>query len=94
MNKDETPYRVELMNKYSLETKFRLEHECSSLFYSSIDFERSKPEDVVKAFDILYQVFCSKFLYLDVKEEMRDEDKEDGRLGLLEEIKRWRKEDR
>jgi len=63
------------------------------VFYSSINFETTKPIDAVKAFDFLYQIFCSKFLYLDVKEEIRDEAKEDGRLGLLEEVKKWRKED-
>jgi hypothetical protein len=79
------------MDQFDQETKHRLEHECSSLFYSSIDFVNSTPENAILAYDMLYQIYCTKFLQLNPEEEIRDDFEEDGRLGLIAKTKEWKK---
>lgn len=88
----EVPYRVELMRMYDQETRTRLEHECSTLFYSGIDFQQTETENAIAAFDMLYQIYCTKFLQLDVKEEKRDELSNDGRNGLVKTAAQWKEE--
>ena len=49
------------MNQYDEKMKQKIENMCSSMFLESIDFELTSPDNAIKAYDMLYNIYCKKF---------------------------------
>jgi len=66
---DSVPYRYYLMQQYDATKLRRLEQECSSLFLRCIDFEEGTKENGLRAYDMLYKLYCEKFREVDLEKE-------------------------
>lgn len=51
-----------------------------------INYDITKPEDAVMAFDFLYNIFCMKFHRINLAEEIMNEDRRTGVFMLVDGI--------
>lgn len=80
------PYKFYLVDQLSKEAREKLDYQCSSLFLNCIDFDYTDTTEAAKAFDLLYNIYCKKFVHIDKGQELLDEREQTGVYRLINKI--------
>lgn len=59
---NEVAPRYHIVSQLSMQARQRLEQQCVNLFMSCIDFDLTAQSDAATAFDLLYMLYCAKFV--------------------------------